>query len=212
MARKVHDALKHQTRRVVTAAWAGCLDLDDPDDRVKAIAQAPHKVGDVRWVREPLVIKKVRFTVTKRADGEVVPVTLVRVLYPADTNDLLVTDWREYPARLAEPREGRSVAYGCPREFSRRRVTITDVRLQRLQDITPADAIAEGIDIHPLKGGADRYRNYLDGSGYCTSPVDSFRGLWDSINAARGFGWETNPSVLVYSFSPTLPSRTETKT
>lgn len=31
-------------------------------------------------------------------------------------------------------------------------------------------------------------------------PQESFRTLWDSINAQRGFGWASNPWVWVVSF------------
>lgn len=201
MALKARIGSKTQTRRVITAAWGRCLDLDDPDDCANAIEQAPYKVGDVAWLREPLVIHAVRFTVDKRADDEVAPVTLVRVRYPADGGLASATGWRGYPSRLAEPKAGRAVAYGCPREFARATVEITDVRVQRIQEISAADAVAEGIDASiPRPGSPPQYRNYLNGEGYFTSSVESFRTLWDSINAARGFGWEENPHVFAYTF------------
>lgn len=204
MARKVLDNAKTQTRRIITAEWARCLDLDDPDDVAKAIDQAPHKSGDMLWVREPMTIVDVRFTVTKLDSGDVVPTTLVRSRYGASTVEDFgreTNQWREYPQRLAEPRKGRSVAYGCPREFARGAVEITSVRCERLQSISASDARAEGVDVETVRpGSVETFRNYTNGDGYCTSPIDSFRTLWDSINAARGFGWDANPHVFVYSF------------
>lgn len=69
-----------------------------------------------------------------------------------------------------------------PRWVSRLALEITDVRVQRLQDISPGDAEAEGLE-------------------NCTD----FPGLWDSINAKRGYGWDTNPWVWCVSFKSLPP-------
>jgi len=53
---------------------------------------------------------------------------------------------------------------------------ITAIRAQRIQDIVVGDCIAEGIQ--------NRYR---------------FRDLWDSLNAKRGYGWDKNPWVWIYT-------------
>jgi hypothetical protein len=58
-----------------------------------------------------------------------------------------------------------------------------------LQDISEKDAIAEGIRI----GMTSNYSAFY-------SCADAFKSLWNSINAKRGFGWETNPFVWVYEF------------
>jgi len=74
-----------------------------------------------------------------------------------------------------------------PRSLSRILLEITDVRIQRLQDISDDDALAEGItgDEH----GADQ-----------PLPVMCYQALWDSINSKRGFPWEINPWVWAISF------------
>jgi len=67
-----------------------------------------------------------------------------------------------------------------------------------LQDITKADALAEGCD-----GRGDGPSSGCSGSlsvkGYDFS-VEAFETLWDSLNAKRGFAWDSNPFVLVYEF------------
>lgn len=88
-----------------------------------------------------------------------------------------------------------------PRWASRITLEITEVRVQRLQDITAADAIAEGVEpVAYTKGGSIQYRDHSERTCGFFSPVDSFRTLWDSLNAGRGLGWERNPWVWVIEF------------
>jgi hypothetical protein len=89
-----------------------------------------------------------------------------------------------------------------PRWASRITLTITGVRVERLQEITEADAKAEGCSndddpywrpsyADPDSGGHPSYRN-------------SFSFLWDSINGRRKGGiysWHSDPFVWVLSFS-----------
>jgi len=85
-----------------------------------------------------------------------------------------------------------------PRWASRITLTVTDVRVQRLQEITLNDTIAEGIeatDIH-----ARRQRACLDGSGECGSVCrDSFHELWNSLHGPGA--WDRNPWVAALTFT-----------
>jgi len=73
---------------------------------------------------------------------------------------------------------------------------ITGVRVEKVQDISEEDALAEGCR------GLSWYRH--PSSGIVTDdgllPSEEFRDLWDSINAKRGHSWETNPFVWVIEF------------
>ena len=77
-----------------------------------------------------------------------------------------------------------------PRVASRITLEVTSVRVERVQDITGKDALAEGIEKPPYH--------------YEESPEESYRRafkmLWDSINSKRGFGWDKNPWVWVVEF------------
>lgn len=78
-----------------------------------------------------------------------------------------------------------------PRWASRLTLTVTDVRVQRLQAITPADCIAEGAftpTATPMT---------IDCS--TRDPRDEFAALWRSINGPDS--WQANPWVVVLSFS-----------
>lgn len=80
-----------------------------------------------------------------------------------------------------------------PRAASRITLKITGVRTERLQDISEADAIAEGI-----KQGSNGF--WLPG-GYDNAPALAYRDLWDSINGKRpGCDWQSNPWVWVLEF------------
>lgn len=89
------------------------------------------------------------------------------------------------------------------RWMSRQTLTVTDVRVRRLQDISEEDAIAEGIELrgdrmiwgwrsYEGQGNPHHQRNFAN-------PRDSFRTLWNSINGPDA--WRENPYVAVYSFT-----------
>lgn len=77
-----------------------------------------------------------------------------------------------------------------PRWASRITLEITDVRVERLQDISPRDIIEEGI----------KQRIDLPPAEAIPKEKQSFIELWDSINAKRGYGWEQNPWVWIIDF------------
>lgn len=114
-------------------------------------------------------------------------------------------------------REGRS-AFGklrpsmfMPRWASRLTLTVSEVRVQRLQDVTDADAIAEGITCEsvivgmacyggqPIEITADRY--FFDGcdeEGF-EDAVSAYAALWDHINGEGA--WARNDWIVAYSFT-----------
>lgn len=76
-----------------------------------------------------------------------------------------------------------------PRGLSRITLEVTDVRIERLQDISEKDAIAEGVDAgHYIDKNSDHGESYKIG----------FARLWDSINGPGS--WEANPWVSVTTF------------
>lgn len=74
-----------------------------------------------------------------------------------------------------------------PRELSRLWLNVTDVRVQRLQDISAADAMAEGIDSAAIAHFGD--------------PVRAYAALWNSLHGAENEqSWEANPWIVAISF------------
>lgn len=75
-----------------------------------------------------------------------------------------------------------------PREAARIFLRVTNVKVERLQDITVEDAIAEGMS-----------EILIDGVVFISAKGD-FRVFWDALNIKRGYGWDTNPWVWVIEF------------
>lgn len=88
-------------------------------------------------------------------------------------------------------------AMHMPRWASRITLIVTDVRVQRLQEISTEDCIAEGIE-------ANRAGLVLVEGSLPMTAKAAYRALWDSLNAARGYGWDANPWVAAYTFRPML--------
>ncbi len=90
-----------------------------------------------------------------------------------------------------------------PRRYCRIVLEIVSVRVQRLQDISDADAQAEGVEGHYIEDGW-YWRNYMLSdadaavSPMLTSAKDSFRSLWESISGAGA--WDANPWVWAVEF------------
>ena len=83
-----------------------------------------------------------------------------------------------------------------PRWASRLELEVASVRLERLQDITEADAIAEGVKI---PDAATARQDTVDTAGM-TPYRAAFAALWDSINAERA-PWASNPWLWVITFA-----------
>jgi hypothetical protein len=73
-----------------------------------------------------------------------------------------------------------------PRNASRIDLSITGLRIEKLQDISRGDCMAEGCPFPNMEKGEN--------------PVDWFAGLWDEIYAKKGYPWQSNPWVYVIDF------------
>ena len=111
-------------------------------------------------------------------------------MYRADDKAIMVERWHP--------------SIHMPKEAARLFLRVTDVRVERLQDIT--DYRAEGI--HPSEaceeyfavcGGCDP----LNSPTGCDNEIDAFAGLWDRTVKPADlplYGWEANPWVFVIEF------------
>lgn len=140
-------------------------------DFINPIDLCRYKVGDILYVRETWSIHEcVKCQAGIPAlGGECKCEYVYRASYGA-------TDFRWKPS------------IHMPKEAARIFLKVTDVRVERLQDITEEDAIAEGMS-----------KTLVDGVVFI-SAKGNFHVLWDSLNIKRGYGWEDNPWVWVIEF------------
>jgi hypothetical protein len=182
MIRAILDGKKTQTRRVIKPQPANVWTEARMDNGVACfgapwvkgihVMSCPYgKAGDRLWVRETWGLSAVIPMGFQRSAIDAHGVTLAR-------GDL---------AYRADEPSGRwcwRPSIHMPRWASRLTLEIVDVRVERVTDITPSDAYAEGIsEVYPEHA------------------VLAFQQLWDTINGARpGCAWVDSPWVWVVSF------------
>lgn len=99
-----------------------------------------------------------------------------------------------------------------PKDIARIWLKVEDIRVERVKDISIDDVWAEGVQIptnngKPVISLTDKYTiaTYLEGTVSEWEQDDfikaHFAKLWDSINADRGYSWESNPWVWVVQFN-----------
>lgn len=143
------------------------------------IQRCKYKPGDVLWVRENVLIDEY-FDVYYVADNS-----------PVDC-DFEAPIWHR-------ERTGIIPCIHMPKEACRFFLQVEEIKVQRLQDISEQDAIAEGIKsrvraIHP-------YEMVYQVSGNPTlfiTAKQAFTWLWQSINSPES--WKANPWVWVIKF------------
>ncbi|NTS31392.1 hypothetical protein HQ945_09015 [Phyllobacterium sp. BT25] len=123
------------------------------------------------------------------------------ILYIADGFGLAVTRegerWsgdRDDPAAFGKHRQ----AMHMPRWASRLTLLVTGVRIQRLQDISEEDAIAEGAELSSGFSMVSGGQMVKIAAGTYLSPVAWYHWLWDQINGKGS--WEANPWVVAVTF------------
>lgn len=174
LVRRILAGEKTQTRRMLKPQPA-----EHEDPRVfrsgSAEPQAFHcpqgRPGDRLWVRET-------FQVLHRGERA--------VRYHADDSDGAGLPW--------------TPSIFMPRWASRVTLEITEVRVQRLQEICEEDAKAEGVMPLPCSVNPNQLVAGDPVRTFGTHPYSSeFAVLWDSINAERG-SWSSNPWVWAITF------------
>lgn len=210
MVRAILAGTKTQTRRTVKAQSAECADVwaDNGDGTWSSgwrgdggnlatleTVRAPHgPVGRRLWVRETWhQCPHCERTVSYRAGGwREAPSGA-----PDDAGDRCDDDTRPLSPKCEA--HGWKPSIHMPRWASRITLEVTRVRVERVGDITPADALAEGFADHareppdedPREVG---YQEHVPGA----FARERFADLWDEFNGAGSFA--ASPWVWVYDF------------
>lgn len=146
--------------------------------------------GDRFWFREAWGIEGSAYMVDPcldyRADGRQVP------LFPED-----FTDPQRECVRRAFGKGWRSPIH-MPRWAARYTpLVVADARLERLQDISEEDLVAEGMG----ELGAKAFESLTSAAReLCDFPRAGFHALWDSLHNKPGEDWKGNPMVVVLEF------------
>ena len=199
MVRAVLDGRKTKTRRIIKPqpefrqnkivgkdVW--CWDIyvwgatGLSPNILSIVDKCPYgKVGDTLWVRESMLLQ------TEKGSP------YFDVLYCADKSHLdnkhELDDWfMSYSNWYGSGKDKQIIpSIHMKKEATRIFLEITNIRVERVQDISEEDTKAEGVIIRNI--GETWWR--------------AFHNLWDSINAKRGYGWDKNPWVWVIEFKRT---------
>jgi len=171
------------------------------DDRQgPVVARCPYGVpGDRLWVRE--TFRPTRFPgkpivgIHYAADQDPLRGCLIelrsgqRYTFPDDAGP--DEQWPEGVACKTRP------SIFLPRWASRITLEVTEVRVQRLQEISEDDAEAEGVE--DLSGGSEQWKIYGTDCSTTRDVRESYRSLWDVINSKRA-PWASNPWVWALTF------------
>ncbi len=197
MVQAILDGRKTQTRRIIksrheSGRFAICKNIDGQVEQICSLGWDEENVekdiicpyghpGDALWVRETWQITD--------------------FLHPEDENYGYIYKASEN-GRAWENNDDEwkwKPSIHMPKEACRLFLKIKDIRLERLQDISEEDAIAEGVEKIADYGNTG-YKLYTepDAAYSDIDAVYSFESLWQSLNGPDS--WEANPWVWVISF------------
>lgn len=173
----------------------------------------PYKVGDALYVRETWRVNSWNF------EGD------IAVDYKAggESSNWITPEDYELVDRLAEQSSDDAIRAGLEADFegmfhwedrdspcrwrksihmfkwaARLHLKVTEVRCERIQDITSLDVCKEGIRFYcgcPQPHLDEDYSAEVE-----RYAKDKFSLVWDSIYSKQDLGWDTNPWVWVYRF------------
>jgi len=201
MVRAILDGRKSQTRRVIkpqpwrsihfqgwewgkkamtASAW-----LDAVQNPAILVQHAPYQVSDRLWVRESI-----------RIDSD-----CSAILYAADKARVFRGKYQVQYAYYPQDwpwKHSVLPSIFMPKWATRIWLEVTGVRAEQVQDISEADAEAEGVTPILRDGGGFEPWGAPCPPFPCYAEV--FARLWDSINAKRGYPFADNSWVWVYTF------------
>lgn len=213
MVKAILEGRKTQTRRVVKGLGSKlgdeyCTELRN-GEIVETATLCPYgKAGTRLWVRETWRLASVNASILNAQFWTVQFKDFAVLPHPQPARELFVP----LAAKDTFTPGQTGIEFGkwrpsifLPRWASRITLEVVSVRVERVQDISEEDAIAEGVETAmPATAGAVLPSNdMLRTNGYgvvMQSAKAEYAKLWDTINAKRGYGWDANPWVWVIEF------------
>ena len=193
MVQAILNGCKTQTRRVMKPQprletyrnperdfwiWEDCNWLDGGLGFPKSGIEdyAPYKPGDILWVREAFWVHN-----DDPLDS------YKNIIYDADYGD-----GHKTPDRWLPQWYNRKPSITMPKAAARIYLRVTDVKVERVQEILCGDMKAEGCIPAHIKGG--QWQQWQR---------DYFEPMWNRTNAKRGYPWHANPWVWKIEFERT---------
>ncbi len=203
MVRALLAGRKTQTRRLLSSAPSGPGWNCDPDRRAQSgyrfVANGgtpslpctpPYAPGDRLYLREHWKTTPAYDDLAPSDMGGDEP-----LLYLADSATF---NWAEADGPHAgKHRQGMHM----PRWASRLWLAVTEVRVQRLQDISETDANAEGIYFDKLGFTAGHIGIGGCNQEWSATPEIAYANLWRKLHTQPGTTWADNPWIVAVTFA-----------
>jgi hypothetical protein len=198
MVRAILEGRKTQTRRVIKPQPYALIDdwpyVDNPIEVVDEKTHRTKKVFSDEHMRR--FVKRVACPYGQVGDRLWVRETWAPGVWLNQYDDLdpgYRASWAQMArnTNFMEPRWRPSIH--MPRWASRITLEVVGVRVERVQEISYADALAEGVWRPGPYADPDQVDREYDAR-------DQYSHLWDEINARRGYSWASNPLVWVVEF------------
>lgn len=185
MVRALLENRKSQTRRLIKGRDLDLIGSFPVLDENSIDLCRYGKVGDKLWVREKIHCY----------DGNVLPKSKPKNFTSLDEHSCnYAADEISFPdieySKVISP-------IFMPRWCCRIELVLTEVSIERVGDISEADAIAEGVKSRKIEG---QIRYGFDHCYYQGNPRNTFAKLWNNINTAQGTRFVDNPWVWVLKF------------
>ena len=186
MVRAILAGTKLQTRRALKQVQVRSAAMPEPEWRSVHTLCPYGQRGDRLWVKETW-----RVCGGKEYEYQQDP---SQVMYRAThQEDGFPFTWESYVWRPS---------IYMPRWASRILLDVTAIRVERLQDISEADALAEGITPKWEPGCSGRLMEALGGFSFRPA-ASAYAELWEQINGPGS--WDANPWVWVIEFKRVTP-------
>ena len=189
MVQAIMEGRKTQTRRIVKDSMLQENNGKyDEEFLFLTVKKCPYgEVGDVLWVRETWFSTKSNTKELLEAGD------LSHIRYKAENNydpnkDCVGRKWKP--------------SIHMPKAACRIFLEITNIRIERLNNISEDDAIAEGVN----RTDAMNEWYYMENVYNTDSPLIAFESLWESINGRES--WDSNPYVWVIEFKQIVKTQT----
>ena len=195
MVRAILDDRKSQTRRPIdwdisnnmSGDAASRYFVQTDDGLIDALKLYRYQKGDILYARETWKIKwldnnKLEMAITYEADE-----TWEYIEFSSDR----FSKFKKYYNK-----KGWQPSIFMPKEAAMLFLEVTDIRVERVQDINPGDSIAEGLNVcYDCK---DHGGCYLP--NVCAYLPNTFKKVWDKIYKTKGYGWDDNPWIWIIEF------------